>query len=98
MTNLPEFPSAMSALDKVQHEKLSCPYKCTIRKQDGLIYEAEITLSTQGYCLSAVEPTRLHKDIKWLEYLERRTNETAENKACAEAQQSTLAEVGQSTS
>lgn len=67
--NLPEFPSAMRALDKVVQDKLQCPYRCRIRKEDGLVYDAEITLSTQGYCLSALESDRVYRDSRWLKYL-----------------------------
>jgi len=70
MTNLPVFDSALKALDKVQQNNLQCPYRCQVKNKQGLVFEAEITLSTQGYCLSAVEPEKLRRDIKWLEYLE----------------------------
>lgn len=85
MTNLPEYSNQIDALDKVQQGELPCPYKCRIAKPNGQSYEAEITVSTQGYCLSAVEAERVYKDVEWLEYLERRSNETNEN---TETQQS----------
>ena len=70
-SNYPSYPTVMEALDKVIDNKLTCPHVCLVKSSQGVEFLAEIVETSQGYCLSALEPERLWEDIKWKEFQSR---------------------------
>jgi hypothetical protein len=79
----PSYSTVMEALDKVIDNKLPCPHVCLVKSSQGVEFLAEIVETSNGYCLSALEPTRLWEDIKWKEFQNLTKGGSQNNEVCS---------------